>query len=43
MGELVVTGPLHWLGWASTVAMAFCIVGMGATIFVGSGALREEG
>lgn len=36
MGELVVTGPLYWLGWASTVAMAFCIVGMLATMFMGS-------
>jgi Mn2+/Fe2+ NRAMP family transporter len=36
MGELVVTGPLYWLGWASTVAMAFCIVGMVATMFMGS-------
>ena len=32
MGELVVTGPLYWLGWASTIAMALCIVGMVATI-----------
>lgn len=30
MGELVVRGWLYWLGWASTVAMAFCIVGMAA-------------
>jgi NRAMP (natural resistance-associated macrophage protein)-like metal ion transporter len=36
MGELVVTGPLYWLGWASTIAMAFCIVGMIATMFMGS-------
>jgi NRAMP (natural resistance-associated macrophage protein)-like metal ion transporter len=35
MGELVVTGPLYWLGWASTIAMAFCIVGMVATMFMG--------
>ena len=34
MGKLVVTGPLYWLGWASTVAMAFCIVGMIATMFM---------
>jgi Mn2+/Fe2+ NRAMP family transporter len=34
MGRLVVTGPLYWLGWASTVAMAFCIVGMIATMFM---------
>jgi hypothetical protein len=30
MGELVVRGWLYWLGWASTLAMAFCIVGMAA-------------
>jgi Mn2+/Fe2+ NRAMP family transporter len=30
MGELVVRGWLYWLGWASTVAMAFCIVGLAA-------------
>jgi Mn2+/Fe2+ NRAMP family transporter len=28
MGDLVVRGWLYALGWASTVAMAFCIVGM---------------
>jgi NRAMP (natural resistance-associated macrophage protein)-like metal ion transporter len=38
MGRLVVTGPLYWLGWTSTIAMAFCIVGMIATMFMGSGA-----
>jgi NRAMP (natural resistance-associated macrophage protein)-like metal ion transporter len=36
MGELVVSGPLFWLGWLSTVAMAACIVGMVATTFMGS-------
>ncbi|WP_375313439.1 Nramp family divalent metal transporter [Bradyrhizobium sp. A5] len=36
MGDLVVTGPLYWLGWASTIAMAFCIVGMVATMFMGA-------
>lgn len=36
MGKLVVTGPLYWLGWASTAAMAFCIVGMVATMFMDS-------
>lgn len=34
MGKLVVRGPLYWLGWASTAAMALCIVGMIATIFM---------
>lgn len=28
MGKLVVKGWLYWLGWASTAAMAFCIVAM---------------
>jgi Mn2+/Fe2+ NRAMP family transporter len=28
MGDLVVRGWLYALGWASTFAMAFCIVGM---------------
>jgi NRAMP (natural resistance-associated macrophage protein)-like metal ion transporter len=36
MGKLVVTGALYWLGWVSTIAMAFCIVGMAATMFLGS-------
>ncbi|MFC7697300.1 Nramp family divalent metal transporter [Bradyrhizobium sp. GCM10028915] len=36
MGKLVVTGPLYWLGWAATGAMALCIVGMVATMFMGS-------
>ncbi|WP_234679764.1 Nramp family divalent metal transporter [Bradyrhizobium monzae] len=36
MGKLVVTGPLYWLGWVSTIAMAFCIVGMVATMFMGA-------
>jgi len=36
MGDLVVTGPLYWLGWAATIAMAFCIVGMVATMFMGA-------
>jgi len=34
MGRLVVRGPLYWLGWASTVVMALCIVGMIATMFM---------
>lgn len=36
MGKFVVDGPLYWLGWVSTVAMGFCIVGMAATMFMGS-------
>jgi len=34
MGEFVVTGWLYGLGWASTAAMGFCIVGMAATLFM---------
>jgi NRAMP (natural resistance-associated macrophage protein)-like metal ion transporter len=29
MGDLVVKGPVYWLGWIATAAMALCIVGMG--------------
>jgi hypothetical protein len=35
-GKLAVTGLLYWLGWASTIAMAFCIVRMVAMMFMGS-------
>ena len=28
MGRFTVTGVLRWLGWASTAAMLFCVVGM---------------
>jgi Mn2+/Fe2+ NRAMP family transporter len=35
MGALIVMGWLYWLGWASTAAMALCIVGMVATLFMG--------
>ena len=34
MGHFTVQGGLYWLGWASTIAMALCIVGMGATVFL---------
>jgi NRAMP (natural resistance-associated macrophage protein)-like metal ion transporter len=34
MGAFVVRGGLYWLGWASTIAMALCILGMGATVFL---------
>jgi NRAMP (natural resistance-associated macrophage protein)-like metal ion transporter len=34
MGHLVVRGWLYALGWASTVAMAFCIVGMLVSLFL---------
>jgi Mn2+/Fe2+ NRAMP family transporter len=29
MGDLVVKGPVDWLGWIATAAMAFCIAAMG--------------
>jgi NRAMP (natural resistance-associated macrophage protein)-like metal ion transporter len=35
MGKFVVRGWLYWLGWASTVAMALCIVGMGVGLLSG--------
>jgi len=35
MGNFTVRGWLHWLGWASTAAMAFCIIGMGITLLEG--------
>ena len=28
MGKFIVTGWLRWLGWASTIAMGACVVGM---------------
>ena len=34
MGKFTVQGGLYWLGWASTAAMALCILGMGATVFL---------
>lgn len=34
MGDFTVSGWLFWLGWASTVAMGLCIVGMGVTLFI---------
>ena len=36
MGKFVVHGWLLWLGWASTTAMALCIVAMAATMFMGN-------
>jgi len=34
MGKLVVEGWLYWLGWASTAAMALCIVGMAVSMLM---------
>jgi Mn2+/Fe2+ NRAMP family transporter len=34
MGEFIVRGWLYWLGWLATAAMALCIIGMVATLFM---------
>ncbi len=34
MSKFVITGPLYWLGWLSTAAMAVCVVAMGVGFFV---------
>jgi Mn2+/Fe2+ NRAMP family transporter len=34
MGKLVIDGWLYWLGWASTAAMALCIVGMAVSMLM---------
>ena len=34
IGDLVIRGWLYALAWASTIAMAFCIVGMIASLFL---------
>ncbi|MGY3618946.1 NRAMP family divalent metal transporter [Bradyrhizobium sp. USDA 10063] len=36
MGRYVITGPLYWLGWLSTVAMLLSVVAMGAGWFLGA-------
>jgi NRAMP (natural resistance-associated macrophage protein)-like metal ion transporter len=36
MGDLVVKGPVYWLGWLATAAMAFCIVGMAVSMWLGT-------
>jgi Mn2+/Fe2+ NRAMP family transporter len=28
MGKFTISGALRWLGWASTLAMAACVIGM---------------
>jgi NRAMP (natural resistance-associated macrophage protein)-like metal ion transporter len=35
MDRFVITGPLHWLGWLSTAAMALSVIGMMVGFFVG--------
>lgn len=34
MNKFVITGPLYWLGWLSTVVMAVCVVAMGVGLFI---------
>ncbi|WP_249134610.1 Nramp family divalent metal transporter [Bradyrhizobium japonicum] len=34
MGDLIVRGPVYWLGWLATIAMGLCIVGMGASLML---------
>lgn len=34
MGDLVVRGPVYWLGWLATAAMALCILGMVASFWM---------
>ncbi len=34
MGDLIVQGPVYWLGWLATAAMACCIIGMAASLVV---------
>jgi Mn2+/Fe2+ NRAMP family transporter len=34
MGKFVIVGWLRWLGWASTLAMAACVIGMAAGWFL---------
>jgi NRAMP (natural resistance-associated macrophage protein)-like metal ion transporter len=35
MDRFVISGPLHWLGWLSTAAMALSVIGMMVGLFVG--------
>jgi NRAMP (natural resistance-associated macrophage protein)-like metal ion transporter len=34
MGRFVIAGPLHWLGWLSTAAMALSVIGMMVGFFL---------
>jgi Mn2+/Fe2+ NRAMP family transporter len=36
MGRYVITGPLYWLGWLSTVAMLLSVVAMGVGWLLGA-------
>ena len=33
VSELVIKGPVYWLGWISTAAMGLCIVGMAMSMW----------
>jgi hypothetical protein len=33
LGQFVVTGPLKWLGWLTTMVMAAAVVAMGVAVF----------
>ena len=32
MGDLMISGPVYWLGWTATGAMFLCIVGMACSM-----------
>jgi len=34
MGDLIIRGPVYWLGWLATLAMGFCIIGMGLSLIL---------
>lgn len=34
MSKFIITGPLYWLGWLSTAAMAICVIAMVVGFFV---------
>jgi Mn2+/Fe2+ NRAMP family transporter len=34
MGDFIIKGPLYWVGWLSTAAMAISVVAMGVGIFI---------
>jgi NRAMP (natural resistance-associated macrophage protein)-like metal ion transporter len=34
MGDLIIRGPVYWLGCLATLAMGFCIVGMGLSLIL---------
>ena len=35
MGRFAIAGPLYWLGWLSTAAMALSVIGMVVGVFAG--------